>query len=143
MLTTIHLNVGVNHGNEPIDIGRIAAGLDPIPAQSKVWVDVNGLDEHGEGGPVEELASAHDTIYRCYVGDHLDLTFRGDQTEDIPDRRSWGLGPQGVRVLARSKGQHVVLRYRGQPGVGRAAIEVEQPGPNGPVTGRFEFPRAD
>jgi len=139
MLKSIHLNVGVNHGGVQQDIGRFASGLEAIPAQSKVFVDVNGLDENGEGVSESERASAAATIYRCLVGGTVELTFRGDQAEPIMDRGCWELGEQGLKLLRRSDGQHVVLRYRGMPGVGKAAVEVEQRG----VVGRFDFPYAD
>lgn len=141
-LTSLNLGVvTIRVAGEEQDKDAILAGTEALMAKSKVRLDSNGLNESGDGVPVNEKALPNEIQWTLFVGGKEVGSFRGDEKKENLKFGPWELGEQGIGQLEESEGHTVVLKWRGfGKGTTSAAVVCTH---RGGVNARVDFPKAD
>lgn len=136
-MASVLLNVGVNYKRVQQPPGSV------LMAGSVVFVDVNPLDDAGEGVPLDQFEPS-DVTYRAVVNGKTVGEIHGD-AKDLAQLGPFEVAGRGAEMLAQNHGLYTRLKYGGiGPGTFGLRIEVDVKLKNGEVAeGEYTFDKAD
>lgn len=134
---SVLVNVGVNYKQVQQPPGSV------LMAGSVVFVDVNPLDDSGEGIPLDQFDPSG-VIYRAVVNGKVVGEFHGDAQEGA-EAGPLVVAGQGAELLAENHGLYTRLKYGGiGPGTFGLRLEVDVKLKDGTVLeGEYSFAKAD